>query len=147
MTGIRSCAAEVTAFNAFNHPSFGQPDSNPGDSNFGLAGRNRSTRVCRAETHATRARLHHDGSVWKCFGLGKTQTQSANRATPFEKVCHSAGLHSKTRKFRKTSGFLKSRDRSEIPERNRAWDAELGFLLPSLLTNNKGYAVESSLSW
>lgn len=23
------------AFNAFNHPSFGQPDSNPGDSNFG----------------------------------------------------------------------------------------------------------------
>jgi hypothetical protein len=23
------------AFNALNHPSFGQPDSNPGDSNFG----------------------------------------------------------------------------------------------------------------
>ena len=23
------------AFNALNHPSFGQPDSNPGDANFG----------------------------------------------------------------------------------------------------------------
>jgi len=31
----------------------------------------------------------------------------------------------KTRKFRKTSGFLKSRDRSEAPERNKAWDDEL----------------------
>ena len=25
----------IEAFNAFNHPSYGQPDSNPGDSNFG----------------------------------------------------------------------------------------------------------------
>src|ERR1700733_3058505 len=59
-----------------------------------LAGLNRSTRGRAAETHATRARLHHNGSVWKCLGLGKTQSQSANRATPLEKVCHSAGLHS-----------------------------------------------------
>jgi len=59
-----------------------------------LAGRNRSTRGRSAETHATRAHLHHNGPVWKCLGLGKTQSQSANRATPVEKVCHSAGLHS-----------------------------------------------------
>jgi hypothetical protein len=59
-----------------------------------LAGRNRSTRGRSAETHATRARFHHNGPVWKCIGLGKTQSQSANRATPAEKVCHSAGLHS-----------------------------------------------------
>src|ERR1700733_10412128 len=30
-----------------------------------LAGLNRSTRGRAAETHATRARLHHNGSVWK----------------------------------------------------------------------------------
>ncbi len=59
-----------------------------------LAGRNRSTRGRSAETHATRARLHHDGPIWKCLGLGKTQSQSANRATPVEKVCHSAGRDS-----------------------------------------------------
>jgi integrase len=59
-----------------------------------LAGRNRSTRGRSAETHATRAHLHHDGSVWKYLGLGKTQSKSANRATPVEKVGHSAGLHS-----------------------------------------------------
>jgi hypothetical protein len=59
-----------------------------------LAGRNRSTGGRSAETHATRARLHNNGSIWKCLGLGKTQSQSANRATPVEKVCHSAGLHS-----------------------------------------------------
>ena len=59
-----------------------------------LAGRNRSTRGRSTETHATRARLHHNGPVWKCLGLGKTQSQSANRATAVEKVCHSASLHS-----------------------------------------------------
>ena len=26
-----------------------------------------------------------NGPVWKCLGLGKTQSQSANRATPVEK--------------------------------------------------------------
>jgi RND family efflux transporter MFP subunit len=55
---------------------------------------NRSTRGRAAETHATRARLHHNGPVWKCLGLGKTQSQSANRATPLEKACHSTDLHS-----------------------------------------------------
>ena len=59
-----------------------------------LAGRNRGTRRRTAETHATRARFYHNGPVWKCLGLGKTQGQSANRATPLEKVCQSADLHS-----------------------------------------------------
>src|ERR1700680_1083461 len=40
-----------------------------------MAGRNRSTRGCPAETHATRARFHHNGPIWKCLGLGKTQSQ------------------------------------------------------------------------
>ena len=38
--------------------------------------------------------LHHNGPVWQCLGLGKTQSQSANRATPLEKACHSTDLHS-----------------------------------------------------
>ena len=59
-----------------------------------LAGRNRSTRGRSAETHATRAHLHHNGPVWKCLGLGKTQGQSANRAATVEKVCQPTGLHS-----------------------------------------------------
>ena len=52
-----------------------------------LAGRNRGARGRAAEAYATRARLHHNGPVWKCLGLGKTQSQSANRATLVEKVC------------------------------------------------------------
>ena len=59
-----------------------------------VAGRNRSTRGRTAETHATRARFHHNGPVWKCLGLGKTQSQSAHRATPLEKVCQPTGFRS-----------------------------------------------------
>jgi hypothetical protein len=53
-----------------------------------LAGRNWSTRGRTAEAHATFARFNHNGPVWKCLGLGKTQGQSTNRATTVEKVCH-----------------------------------------------------------
>jgi hypothetical protein len=46
------------------------------------------------EDHLGGARFYHHGSVWKCLGLGKTQSQSANRATTVEKVCQSADLDS-----------------------------------------------------
>jgi hypothetical protein len=59
-----------------------------------VAGRDRSTRGRTAETHATRARFNHDGPVWKCFGLGKTQGQSANCATSSEEACQPTGFHS-----------------------------------------------------
>jgi integrase len=59
-----------------------------------VAGRNRSTRGRTAEAHATCARFYHNGPVWKCLGLGKTQGQSANRAATVEKVCQPTGLHS-----------------------------------------------------
>src|SRR6266851_3004945 len=59
-----------------------------------MAGRNRSTRGRPAETHATRARFHHHGPVWQCLGSGQAQGQSANRATPLEKVCQPTGFRS-----------------------------------------------------
>jgi len=59
-----------------------------------LARRDRSTRGRTAETYATRACLHHNGPVWQRVGFGQAQSQSANRATPVEKVCQSTGLHS-----------------------------------------------------
>ena len=59
-----------------------------------LAGRDRSTRGRTAETHATRARLNHNGSIWQCLGPGQAQGQSAHRATPLAKACQSRGLHS-----------------------------------------------------
>src|SRR5271166_513250 len=59
-----------------------------------LAGRDRSTRGRTAETHATRARLNHNGPVRQCLGLGQAQSQSPNRATPLAKTCESRGLHS-----------------------------------------------------
>jgi hypothetical protein len=59
-----------------------------------LAGRDRSTRGRAAETHATRARLNHDGPVRQRLGLGQAQSQSPNRATPLAKTCESRGLHS-----------------------------------------------------
>jgi hypothetical protein len=58
-----------------------------------LAGRNRSIRGRTAETHATRARFHHNGPVWQCLGPGQAQGQSANRATPLEKACQPTGLN------------------------------------------------------
>src|SRR5580698_50389 len=45
-----------------------------------LAGRDRSTRGRTAETHATRARLNHNGPVRQCLGPGQAQGQSAHRA-------------------------------------------------------------------
>src|ERR1019366_2451246 len=59
-----------------------------------VAGRDRSTRGRTAETHATRARLNHNGPVWQCLGLGQAQGQSANCATSSEKACLPTGLHS-----------------------------------------------------
>ena len=59
-----------------------------------VAGRNRSTRGGTAETHATRARFHHDGSIRQCLGPSQAQGQSADRATTVEKVCQPTGLHS-----------------------------------------------------
>src|ERR1700685_3578717 len=59
-----------------------------------LAGRDRSTRGRTAETHATRARFHHDGPVRQCLGLGQAQSQSPNRATPLAKASQSRGLYS-----------------------------------------------------
>src|SRR5271166_5964639 len=59
-----------------------------------LAGRDRSTRGRTAETHATRARLNHNGPVWQRLGLGQAQGQSAHCATPLAKACESRGLHS-----------------------------------------------------
>ena len=59
-----------------------------------LAGRDRSTRGRTAETHATRARLNHNGTVRQCLGLGQAQSQAPNRATPLAKTCESRGLHS-----------------------------------------------------
>src|SRR3984957_3594797 len=59
-----------------------------------LAGRDRSTRGRTAETHATRARLNHNGPVRQCLGLGQAQSQSPNRATPLAETCESRGLHS-----------------------------------------------------
>src|SRR5271169_3038616 len=59
-----------------------------------LAGRDRSTRGRTAETHATRARLNHNGPVRQCLGPGQAQGQSAHCATPLAKACESRGLHS-----------------------------------------------------
>src|SRR5450631_1535553 len=59
-----------------------------------LAGRDRSTRGRTAETHATRARLNHNGPVRQCLGLGQAQGQSAHCATPLAKTCQSRGLRS-----------------------------------------------------
>src|SRR5271167_4246868 len=59
-----------------------------------LAGRDRSTRGRTAETHATRARLNHNGPVRQCLGPGQAQGQSAHRTTPLAKTCESRGLHS-----------------------------------------------------
>ncbi len=59
-----------------------------------LARRHRSTRGRTAETYAKRACLHHNGPVWQRVGFGQAQSQSANRATPVEKVCQSTGLRS-----------------------------------------------------
>jgi len=59
-----------------------------------VAGRDRSTRGRTAETHATRARLNHNGPVRQRLGLGQAQGQSAHCATPLAKACQSRGLHS-----------------------------------------------------
>jgi integrase len=50
-----------------------------------VAGRNRSSRGCAAETHATRTHFHHDGPVWQCFNGSQAQSQSGCRATTLEK--------------------------------------------------------------
>ena len=58
-----------------------------------VAGRDRGPRGRTAETHATRARLNHNGPVRQRLGLGQAQGQSAHRATPLAKACQSRGLH------------------------------------------------------
>jgi hypothetical protein len=59
-----------------------------------VAGRDRSTRGRATETHATRARLNHNGPVRQRLGLGQAQSQSPDRATPLAKACQSRSLHS-----------------------------------------------------
>ena len=50
-----------------------------------VAGRNRSSRGCAAETHATRAYFHHDGPVWQCVNGSQAQSQSVSGAEALEK--------------------------------------------------------------